>query len=60
MRKKRKKKSLTDIEMRAFAQSMIDGKMLKQAAADFNISEGYAYTIFNQLLTWKAEWKHKE
>lgn len=61
MKKKVKKhKTLNENEKKDFAKSIIDGKMIKQAAANFEISVPYAYLIFNQLLEWKAEWKYKE
>lgn len=62
MKKKRRKfkKTLNDKEKKAFAQAMIDGKMLKQLIFEFNISIVYGYQIFNELLEWKAEWKYKE
>lgn len=61
MKKKVKKhKTLNENEKKEFAKIVIEGKLLKQAAAEFGISIGYAYLIFNQLLVWKAEWKYKE
>jgi len=61
-RKKRRKKIkiLNDEEKRAFAQKLIDGKMIKQLIAEYDISEPYGYQIFRELLEWKIEWKMKE
>lgn len=56
-KKRKKKKFLTNDEKKAFAQAIINGKMVKQVIAEFDISVIYGYKIFNELLEWKAEWK---
>lgn len=58
--KPKKRKTLTQDQKRQFAQDIINGKMLKQAMADWNISSVYGYQIFNELLKWEAKWKYKE
>ncbi len=58
-KKKRKKiKILNDEEKRAFAQKLIDGKMIKQLIAEYEISLPYGYQIFRELLNYKIEWKN--
>jgi hypothetical protein len=62
LRKKRKKKrkTLNNDEKKEFAQQIINGRMIKQVIADFDISIVYGYQIFNEMLKWQAEWKYKE
>lgn len=57
--KKRNKKRtfLTEAEKKEFAQKLIDGRMIKQTAADFNVSISYGYQIFRELLDYKIQWK---
>ena len=60
--KKRNKKRnfLTDTEKKEFAQQLINGRMIKQLAAEYNVSIPHGYQISREMLVWKMEWKHKE
>jgi len=56
-RLRKKIKILSDDEKKAFAQKLIDGKMIKQLIAEYDISAPYGYQIFRELLEYKIEWK---
>lgn len=59
-KKKNKKRTfLNEQEKKEFAQHLIDGRMIKQVAAEYSISIPYGYQIFRELLEWKMEWKLK-
>lgn len=62
MKKKKNKKRtfLNEEEKKSFAQHLINGRMIKQVVAEYNVSIPYGYQIFRELLEWKMEWKHKE
>lgn len=54
------KRRLLDYEQRkSIAEQMVKGLMLKQVAADNNITYMYAYKIFYEFLEWKVGWKRK-
>ncbi len=59
MKRKKPRKKLNDEEKIAFAKAIINGKMVKQVIAEFDISVVYGYQIFYEFLEWKAEWKRK-
>ena len=54
------KRTLTYEERKSVAEEIKNGLMVKQVAAKWQINTTYAYSIFNEFLEWKAEWKHKE
>ncbi len=58
-RKKIVKRTLTYEERKTVAEEIRNGLMVKQAAAKWQIHVSYAYSIFNEFLEWRAEWKHK-
>lgn len=63
MRKKtgsKKTRTLNFDERKNVAENIKAGLMVKQAAAKWQITEAYAYSIFYEFLEWKAEWRIKE
>jgi len=58
-RKYKKATSLTEAQKLEFAQKLVDGKMIKQAVADYNISISQGYMIAKELVEWKVDWKLK-
>lgn len=59
MKRKIRKRTLTYEERKSIAEQIINGKMVKQVAADWQIPISYAYSIFSEFLEWRAEWKHR-
>ncbi len=59
MKRPKVKRTLTYEERQSVAEQIVNGKMIKQVAADWQINLSYAYQIFNEFLEWKAEWKHR-
>ena len=59
MKRPKVKRKLTYEERQSVAEQIVNGKMIKQVAADWQINLSYAYQIFNEFLEWKAEWKHR-
>lgn len=58
--KNKKRKFLSDYEKRNFAQELIDGKMIKQLIAKYQISAPYGYQIFRELLEYRVHWRLKD
>lgn len=58
-RKYKKRKILNEEEKKEFAQKLIDGRMIKQLLAEYEVSAPYGYQILHELLEWKLEWKMK-
>jgi len=60
-RAKKVRRTLNYEERKAIATDIAEnGLMLKQVAAKWQISIGYAYQIFYEFLEWRVGWKHKQ
>lgn len=53
----KRRKLLEETERRDFAKQLINGRMIKQVAAEYNVSASYGYQIFREFLNFKIEWK---
>ena len=62
MNKKKRKsaRKLNEAEKLELATKVMQGKMLKQVAAEFNIHYSTALMVVNELLEWKLEWRIKQ
>ncbi len=61
MKKKVGRKSNLNIEERkAIAESIKEGKHVKQVAANWQVSSAYVYGCVTEFLEWRLEWRMKE